>query len=188
MLLNHFLPNYHFSEYHACVVRAPAECIYRQVKRVNMGRSWIIKGLLTARMLPHRLQTGNRANARRAITFEDFVSLGFIPLADCPPDEMVLGLVGQFWKPAARLRTTSPATFKDFADPGYCKAGWNIQVRPLGRQTSELCTTTRIYCLGTRARLRFTLYWGLVRPFSGLIRRNLLQLIRREAEKAGACI
>ena len=186
MLLNHFLPKYHFSEFHACEVRAPAQRVYRQIKRVDMGRSRIVRGLLAARMLPHRLQSGNTADAGQTITFEDFVRLGFIRLVDSPPDEMVLGLIGQFWKPAARLRAISPEAFKDFAESGYCKAGWNIQVRPLGSNISELSTTTRILCLGTRARVRFTFYWGLVRPFSGLIRRILLQLIRQEAETAGA--
>ena len=188
MLLDDFLPDYHFCEYHACVVRAPAQRVYRQVKRVDMGRSRLVRGLLTARMLPHRLQTGIKAESGRAITFDDFVRLGFIQLADNPPEEMVLGLVGQFWKPAARLRAISARTFKGFADSGYCKTAWNIQVRPLAPEICELSTTTRIYCLGTRARVRFTLYWGLVRPFSGLIRRVLLQLIRQAAEKTAPAI
>ena len=61
MLLDDFLPDYHFCEYHACVVRAPAQRVYRQVKRLDMGRSRLVRGLLAARMLPHRLQTGIKA-------------------------------------------------------------------------------------------------------------------------------
>jgi hypothetical protein len=149
-----------------------------------MGRSALIKGLLGLRMLPHMFREGKKSHRRKTIKFRDFVEMGFIPLAEAPPDEMVLGLVGQFWKPNARLVAIAPNRFRSFNAPGYCKAVWNIQVRPMGPQQATLTTTTRIFCPDRRTRRLFAGYWCLIRPFSGLIRKMLLHLIRCEAEEA----
>ena len=44
-------------------------------------------------------------------------------------------------------------------------------------------TETRVYCLDEVSRKRFKLYWMLIRPFSGLIRREILQAVKRNAER-----
>ena len=58
---------------------------------------------------------------------------------------------------------------------------WNFRIDP-SRGGCRLRTETRIDCVDAAALWRFRVYWTLVGPFSGLIRRDLLRLIRREAE------
>ena len=182
MLLDQFLPEYHFSEKHALEVQAEPARVFAAVKRVDMNRSAVIKGLFFLRGLPHRLRGKARLTGRGTLTFDDLAGMGFIRLVDTLPDEMVLGLVGQFWKPAAKLCAVPPDKFRDFDIPGYCKAVWNIEARPTTSGRTRLATTTRIYCPGAGTRRLFTLYWMLIRPFSGLIRELLLRTIRREVE------
>jgi hypothetical protein len=62
-------------------------------------------------------------------------------------------------------------------------AAWTcsaVTVCPDGATT--LSTETRILCTDDRNRRRFRRYWAVVRPFSGLIRIELLRIVRREAE------
>ena len=48
-----------------------------------------------------------------------------------------------------------------------------------------LATETRVLCLDTASRRRFRLYWTLIGPFSGLIRKDILRSIKRQAEFSG---
>lgn len=184
MRLDQFLPEYHFSEYHDIRVNAPPEIVFTAIKQVDMSASSLIRGLLALRLLPDVFKPGKKPEFDSAIGLDDFIKMGFIKLADVFPDEMILGLAGQFWRPTVQLRPISPDRFRHFNRPGICKAVWNIQVRPNGSARSVLATTTRIHCLGLKARVLFTCYWSIIRPFSGLIRKTLLGLIRREAERA----
>ena len=183
MRLDQFLPEYDFSEYHSVKVKASPEIVYKAIKRVDMSDSRLIKGLLALRLLPYVFRPGKKPDFHSAMVLDDFIKMGFIKLADFFPDEMILGLAGQFWKPTVQLRAIPPDRFRHFSRPGLCKAVWNIQARPNGPAGSLLSTTTRIHCQGAKARVLFTCYWGVIRPFSGLIRMVLLRLIRQEAEK-----
>ena len=186
MRLDQFLPEYHFSEYHVVRVNAPPETVFKAIEQVDMSGSGLIKGLLGLRLLPYVLKPGKKPDLGSAIVLDDFIKMGFIKLADVFPEEIILGLAGQFWKPTVQLRAIPPDRFRQFNRPGFCKAIWNIQVRSNGFERSVLSTTTRIHCQGTKARVLFTCYWSVIRPFSGVIRKTLLRLIRRQAERVNA--
>ena len=47
---------------------------------------------------------------------------------------------------------------------------------------TRLSTETRVRCSEDASRRRFRLYWAVIAPFSGLIRREVLRTIRHEAE------
>ncbi len=183
MRLDQFLPEYHFSEYHVVRVNAPPEIVFKAIKQVDMSESSLIKGLLALRLLPYVFKSGKKPDFHSAIALGDFIKMGFIKLTEVSPDEMILGLAGQFWKPTVQLRAIPPDRFRHFHKPGLCKAVWNLRVRPDGPGRALLSTTTRIHCLGSKARILFTCYWSIIRPFSGLIRMMLLHLIRQAAER-----
>ena len=52
-----------------------------------------------------------------------------------------------------------------------------------GPATTRLVTETRVQCLDAASSRRFGLYWVVVRPFSGLIRRAMLRAVAREATR-----
>jgi len=181
--LNRVLPGYQFHEYHAIVINATPEAVYAAIKQVDLRGSPIVSGLLALRMLPHVIGRSAYPDKLPALRFEDFTKLGFILLKDVYPEEMVLGLAGQFWKPTARLFRIAPDEFKAFDRRNVCKAVWNLRIEPTGSSRVRLTTTTRIYCPSRRVLILFACYWAVIRPFSGLIRQVMLRLIRRAAEE-----
>ena len=52
-------------------------------------------------------------------------------------------------------------------------------MRKMNAVVRELTTQTRVHCLDADALRRFTSYWYLIRPVSGLIRRRMLKAIAR---------
>jgi hypothetical protein len=51
----------------------------------------------------------------------------------------------------------------------------NVRVKALAGGRTRISTQTRIRALGGGARRRFRLYWLIIRPFSGLLRREMLK-------------
>jgi hypothetical protein len=121
--------------------------------------------------------------APSCFTLDDFLKMRFILLGEKPNEELLLGLVGRFWTASGELRRLDAEGFRGFDEPGYAKAVWNFSLAGRSDGSVLLETETRVYCLDQASRRRFRLYWLLVGPFSGLIRREVLQAIKRSAEK-----
>jgi hypothetical protein len=136
---------------------------------------------MAVRTLPAR-GLGSRRASDHAPLLDSFVRMGFACLG-AGDHEMAYGGVGRFWEPSGGLRRVEAADFAGFAEPGYARAGFNFLVEPDGDGGCLLTTETRVQATDERARRRFRLYWALVRPGSGLIRRDWLRAIRRRAER-----
>lgn len=183
MRIDDFMPQWDFNEYHQTMVAAEPETIYKAVRKVELGRSPLVRPLLLLRELPMRLFVRDYESTGLAGTLDDMFELGFIKLADQPPDELVFGLAGRFWVLSPKLHELTPREFIAFDQPGQAKAAGNLHIRRLGQNTCRLSTETRIQCLDPKAKRQFRRYWTMIRPFSGLIRIEWLRLIKREAEK-----
>src|SRR5688572_25467421 len=103
MLQDHFLPRYHFSEKHHISIRQSPEKIYSLVYDLDFSGSWIIRLLFKLRGM------GKRTTLKKGLLQEKFIEL-----AHRANDEMVLGLVGQFWKANGNLQNLQPAEFMAF--------------------------------------------------------------------------
>jgi hypothetical protein len=180
MRIDDFLPRYDFVERHEVAVAATPRRVYSCARALDAGRLPLTAALLAVRAVPHLL-TGAVRPSRR-ITIETLTAAGFVVLADVPPQEFVLGCVGRFWRPASGIVPIDSADFGSFAEPGCARAAWNFRIdrAPGG---ARLRTETRIECVDAPARRRFRLYWTIIGPFSGLIRREMLSMIRRDAER-----
>jgi hypothetical protein len=173
MLIDEFLPVYDFSERHETKVRASAAKVYAAVNTTDFNESWIIWSLLTLRGLGFG-RSSEKLTLRDA--FDDFVVLG-----EKPDEEILLGLAGKFWLPTGNLQKIDAGNFKEFKEKGFAKAAWNFSLAESGGETL-LKTETRIQCLDEESRQYFALYWTVVKPFSGLIRTEMLRLIKEKAE------
>ena len=91
----------------------------------------------------------------------------------------IIGLIGQFWKANGNLQLFKPEDFIKWNKGGFLKATWNFELVPTGNGT-QVNTETRILCLGDNARQKFRRYWFFVRPFSGLIRKEILRGIKKK--------
>jgi hypothetical protein len=107
---------------------------------------------------------------------------GFVLLADEPGQEIVFGLIGRFWTRSAGIQSVGADAFVPFEQSGFAKAVGNLAFAPRDDRSIRVTTETRVRCYGGAARLSFRLYWLLVGPFSGLIRREWLRLIKERAE------
>lgn len=173
MLIDEFVPEYHFHERHQTFVPAPNDAVRRAVEEWRPQDSFLWRLLLRLRGLG-RPQGSLREWAE---------ANGFLRLAETE-DEVVYGQIGRFWAADERAALVSPGTvegFRRFADPRYALAVMNVCIEPLGAGRTRLYTETRIRALGPQARRRLRLYWLLIRPFSGLLRRAMLGGIRARA-------
>jgi hypothetical protein len=189
-LIDAFLPTYDAVERHETTVRAPAETVYAALRTADLAGALPVRVLLALRALPGALAHGRgglrrlRERAREPITLAEFERQGFAVLAEDPPVELLIGLVGAFWTLGGGIRATDADRFRGPQEPGTARAAWNfrIEARPGGRVV--LRTETRVQPADPDSARRFRRYWRLVRPFSGLTRGYMLRAIRREAEGA----
>jgi hypothetical protein len=119
----------------------------------------------------------------QSLTLDGMIETGFVLLADDVGREIVLGLVGQFWTPSGTLEKVDAGEFAAFRQAGLAKAAVNLVFWPLADMRSRISTETRVYCCDTASRQRFRLYWMLISPFSGWIRKEWLRLIKTQAEQ-----
>jgi hypothetical protein len=117
------------------------------------------------------------------MTMEEMIAAGFVVLGERPSEEIVIGVVGRFWRPASGIVRVSAAEFGSYAEPGHARGAMNFRV-DRRRGGCRLRTETRVNCVDDAALWRFRLYWAIVGPFSALIRREMLRAIRRDAEGA----
>jgi hypothetical protein len=171
MLIDEFLPEYDFVEVHQVAVAAPAGTIDPLIRDLDVRASLIARVLFALRGMP-----------RGYLTLDGLEGAGFRVLADQPGEEIVIGLIGKFWKPRGELLKFDPVEFRTLAPKGYAKAAWNFTMRPIGGERTEVRTETRVSCPDESSRRAFSRYWRLVRPFSGLIRQEILRLIKRSSE------
>jgi hypothetical protein len=182
MLLDRYLERWDVRSRHETVVDAPALETFRAVRALDMGRSLPVTALFAVRAIPHLL-TG-KAQLRRSITLDSLLENGFVILAEETPRELVVGTVGQFWRPDSGIERIQPEEFEAFDRPGFAKAAINFTIEERG-SSSLLATETRVLCSDAPARRKFFLYWRFIGPFSGLIRTLLLREVKRDAEQKG---
>jgi len=171
-MIDRFLATYQTSEHHQITVRADAVRAYRAVREVDLSGSLIVRLLFGLRGLPRR----------QPLQLEDMVNAGFVILGEEPGSEIVLGVTGRFWRVGGELRRVGPDEFSSFSEPGYAKAVWNFRVEALEGGLSQVSTETRVATTDPAAHRAFRRYWLVVGPFSGLIRRRALGLIKKRAE------
>ncbi len=183
MLIDSFAPNPDAVETHSIAINASSERVYGALWTADVGGSLIIRLLMGLRSLPEFiLRRGCVPPRKREITLQTVVDSGFGILAN-QPDEIILGVTGRFWRPTGNL---SPFNREDFDRPvpaGLARAVWNFSLKEEGPGRTILSTETRVVCGDDASRWKFRLYWFFVRPFSGLIRRVMLQAVKKACGK-----
>ena len=104
-----------------------------------------------------------------------------------PNEEIVIGVAGRFWSlDGGRCTELTADDFAGFSRSGYAKVAWNFKLRSDSTGRTVLPTETRIKCFGSAAFWKFRFYWSAVGPFSGLMRKAILQKMKTEAESKTA--
>jgi hypothetical protein len=169
MRIDRLMPHCDFYERHSTLVRATPERTYDAILAADLTASPLAKFLMLLRGMGWRRK-------RRATAFAD----GFAVAAQDRPSEIVIGLEGPFWKPTCKVRGVDAEGFRVPVPHDTARGAMNFFVEREGDAT-RVTTETRVLC-SDDARPKFRLYWMLIRPFSGIIRRMMLRAIRQEAE------
>ncbi|MEA2453101.1 MAG: hypothetical protein QOG04_1811 [Actinomycetota bacterium] len=180
LAIDRLLAVYDVRSHHSIEVDAAPAAVYQAVRELDLGRSLPVAALMFVRTIP-RLLTG-KVRPSRSITLEDIVQAGFTILEERPPNELVIGAVGRFWRPDSGVVPVTVEEFGTFNEPGFARSAMSFAVEERG-EGSLLATETRVACTDASARRKFSLYWRAIGPFSGLIRRIVLADIKRAAEK-----
>lgn len=175
MFQDKYLPEYHFDEKHSIVINASVSKVFPCIEDLDFSHSKVIRLLFALRGLPASMMNITGLEEHR-----------FYTLGRKQDDEIVIGLIGQFWKPSGNLQVFKTNEFVPFKEPGFAKSTWNFKLVPLTPQSTYLETVTRIYCTDGLSRKKFSGYWFFIKPFSGLIRKEMLRALKRKAERKHA--
>jgi len=189
MLLDELLPEFDVRTNYGTRIAASPARVYGSLKTADFDHwrltraLYAIRALATLPAAPRETWSRFRKELwEHRFTLDDMVASGFTVIGERPGEELVLGTVGRFWRARGELRATSPALFREPTPPGTAKVAWNFVVGRCSDGVSELRTETRVLCADQAVRWRFGAYWILIKPFSGLIRREMLAAVRSAAE------
>lgn len=167
-LVAQYLPEYSFKEYHETMINGSADDVFKATQNLDLSKSRLIKWLFKIRGLP-----------TKRMRLKEFISdIGFTIIEENIPKETLIG----FWAVYKIAPIPCPEDFINNSISPRLKVVWNFYIEPVDSGQVRLSTETRILCLTPWAKLFFSLYWMLVRPFSGLIRIKMLQIVKQDLE------
>ena len=160
------LPRFDVNEVHTISLPCSPERAVKLALSAPAAPDRFVAALFRARGLPP------------ATTIEAlFDRMGFGSLASTPT-EVVFAASGTPWWPSGGLRPFAAA------GPGMVRVAADLRAIPAAGGC-VLSTETRVQAVDDRSRRAFRLYWLVVGPFSGLIRRRWLRAVEA-AIKTGA--
>jgi hypothetical protein len=174
------MPTYEVREVHEIKVGASAETTFAVAQELDMQESPLVKAIFSGREV---LMGATRVPRQPQSFLSEVKSLGWRVLAEEPGRHLVMGAVTQPWKANVQFRGLPPEEFLAFNEPGYAKITWTLVVEPTNPTASVFRTETRVTTTDAESRKRFRRYWTLVSPGVLLIRREMLRLVRRDAER-----
>jgi hypothetical protein len=170
LLIEDYLPVYHFKESHSIKLVSPNDNLYKKMLECDFSKSLIIRLLYKVRGIPTKL-----------CTIEDITQMGFLKLAEKPGEEIIFGMVTDSPMFKRCQSNLSPSDFITKSDTSIIKAVINFNVKYQNLSNYIVSTETRIWCGSKRMKSKFKLYWFFVKPFSQIIRRNMLKQIKLQS-------
>lgn len=176
ILIDQVMPSYDRSELHRRKTAASPAALWESIHDLPASELPAMRVLMGMRTLGRRTGKGDLT------VLEGFRRMGFRKVAEEPGRELVVAGIGRFWTPSGGLRKVAgKEQFLHFEEPGYAKVAFDFRLAD-----GEISTETRIAATDAAARRRFGLYWLLIRPGSGLIRREWLGALDRRALRTGS--
>ncbi|MFQ5631279.1 MAG: hypothetical protein ACE5I1_21105 [bacterium] len=168
MRLNHYLPEFDYNEIHNTTIGAPPAVVYPLVRHLDFNASLITRILFKLRGLP----------ANDLSLDAMLCSNGFSILEELPEKEIVIG--GMANSKVKPVPIENGEQFMHFNERNGLKIAWNFALIEAETGHTKVSTETRVRCLGKTTKRKFAIYWFFIRPFSGLIRREMLRILRKQ--------
>jgi len=173
-LLERTIPVYHFHEVHTRWIQAAPTQVWQALSTLRLDQLTVSRPVFALRHLGTR-----PASAGKPLFTDGPVRM----LETTAPTYAVGGAVARPWqRHPERLEVASLNEFAGFEEPGWTKYLTDFHLEPCDGGV-QLTTETRGYSTDDGARRRFALYWALIRPASGLVRRDMLVTISRLATR-----
>lgn len=179
-LIDRVLPYPDFALRHAILIEAPAATVRHAITTTDVSEDALMRILVSLRRLPGDGLRG--ALARKA-------GLNIAALTPLVGHEygLAFGLVGRFWHATPEIEPMADlAAFDRFDRRGFAKLVVSFELTALTAQRTMLSTSTHVRCDDARTWLAVGLYWAVIRPGIGLVRRRHLRQIKRNAEVSNA--
>jgi hypothetical protein len=181
--LDRYMPLYDIVERHQIKVAAPAAVTFGVARDLDLSNSCLVQAIFRGRELMMHGTPPPKGVAEPPGIVASALRIGWGVLTDEADHEIVLGAVTKPWEPNPVFRDLLPGEFIAFVEPGFVKIAFTLRADPLPDGTSIFRTETRALATDVDARAKFRRYWALVSPGVALIRRAMLDPIRREAER-----
>jgi hypothetical protein len=180
-IIDDYAPVWEFDERHTRRIAAPPDRVYAAIRTLPAGDIRFFHLLTWLRRFGRTLPPGILNAPKAEPIIDSAVRGGFVLVAEDPPREVVVGavVIGQ-------SRVAQPLgadVFGAMVEPGFAKATMNFLIAPDGAGGSIVTTETRVHATDPRSARRFAMYWRIIQPGSGFIRRMWLRAIARRATK-----
>ncbi|WP_392892853.1 hypothetical protein [Streptomyces sp. LN699] len=166
LVIDRYMPDWHFRERHWVKVGAPREEVLRAAREMTWREAPVARILLA--FTRNKLRPDGRV-------LDDF-AMGGDTVLELSDSELVYGGIGSQAGPVSPDRPMAEV-FRDYAEPGCTKVVFTLHLA-----RGVLSTETRIWATDEETRRRFGRYWKVIRIPSGMIRIALLSAIKRRVD------
>jgi hypothetical protein len=180
-ILDHFMPTYEVREVHETRVGARADVTFTVAEQLDLQQSALVKAIFRGREVLMGASSGTQRQPQSFLS--EIFALGWGTLQQQPHRYLAIGAVTRPWLANVQFRGLPPGEFAAFQEPGYAKIIVSVVAEPIGPAESLFRTETRVMTTDAESRRRFRRYWSFVSPGVLLIRREMLRLVRQEAER-----
>jgi hypothetical protein len=168
-LIDRYLPESHYSNRYSIYCTCSRPSAYEEMLHTNLTGSKLIRFLFKLRGM-----------AGTPLSISDLERFGFIKLGETVQQEIVYGIATHSPTFSHCIHLNSPEDFTGLhAD--VIKSVINFRIEP-AQQGCMISTETRVWCGSKKLRKKFRLYWFIIKPFSGLIRKTMLKQVRRQVQ------
>jgi hypothetical protein len=183
-LIDQWLPEWQFGEYHERRVRASPRQVFDAIRRVRSSDIFLFRTLTFIRNPGRQGQGEHILNPPEDKPILDVaLSSGFVLLGEDADRELLIGTV-VIAPPeivrAAQQRSgplLDPELFRALGRPGFARAVMNFRAIAESDGWTRVTTETRVQAVDRGTERRFALYWRVIYPGSWFIRWTWLRAI-----------
>ncbi|MGU3575084.1 hypothetical protein ACLBWZ_06120 [Brucellaceae bacterium C25G] len=180
-LQDKYLPRYSFKEVHYCDIRANPACVIEASANYQPEHDPFFRRMIFLREIPMRVS--NYFHKKQSDKPAAFGLHNFTMLEKNATNELGYGLIGRFWRLNFGLVEISDGEqFIEYNTKGVAKLTLFFTATLQSNGTTRLTTETRVFCPDFYSKFKFTPYWYLIRPVSGMIRSRILKAIKKASE------
>ncbi|RYF86960.1 MAG: hypothetical protein EON98_02045 [Chitinophagaceae bacterium] len=172
MLIDKYLPLYHFNELNSIEVNGFINGIYQKMLHCDFSNSTLIKLLFRLRGMP-----------KEVYSVEHLTSMGFVKLDEEWGKEILYGMVTDNPMFNTCQSTISSKEFILKADDTIIKAVINFRLQDRSNSQHIISTETRVWCGSKAMKSKFKCYWFFIKPFSQLIRKSMLRQMKLQIQQ-----